>query len=1093
MRILPAAAMLLFSGIAFAQSVQPINSRELILAGSKQHDEGNFKQAINLYKQVPRNDTNYAWSLYETALSFSADSNNKSALRVIEEGLQLDNDDYEKNFMHLRGTVVDDEGNSERALRLYDSALLKYPNAQGVMLDKCITLIRLKKLKEAEKQLQNLLLTNPFYASAHFRLGTCALQQGKLMQAVMSYYTYLLLAPSGNYSGTIIKMLNSISKADESVLAMLQERSEQPSGNYAIMEQILLSKIALDKNYKIMTDLDDDIIRQLQVFMEKLKFEPSNNEFWMQFYVPYLKNVFEQHYFEPVVNYSFSNINIDKIQRYLKKNSKEVKEATTYIGTYLEKIRTTRELDLKKRTEMDGIYHYDNGVLFGKGVISKTGETTGYWEFFHSNGNLKSKGEFNSQGKKSGKWTYYYDNGTLSGYDNWINGDQSGEDLTYNKLGNLVTKINFTNGKINGEKKTFYALGMPYTITTFKDGVEEGKYTQYYNNGRIKVEATSQAGALQGIYKSYHYNGVVEMEANYEKDKLNGSYKSYFDNGKLELECTYALGELNGEVKNYFESGKLQKKSTYVNGVQEGEEFEYSEEGVVVYKTSYKKGKAADLARYYGEDGKLYSTFSFEGDKPREARYYDKSGKEISVSTRQSKQLDLTSYNEEGIRISKTLYNDKWEKLGTQTFYYPSGKTKETVEFQEGKQNGADIGYFPNGKKEYELNYKDDKKEGLARWYHQNGQLKSETWYTDGELNGNLIEYNEKGIITEINSYINGDQYGYKQSFLANGKPDDEDFFKYTSVFGLRQFDTTGKVILSLSLPNSTGAYKGIHFSGKPRFEGTYQQGNLQGKFTTYFFDGSVMTTRTYDGGYTNGPFREYFYSGQLATEGDYKMGRKTGLWKYYDAEGHLNREEPYVDGEINGKAVYYFENGKPERETEYKDGDRNGTFKRYALDGALACILYFKDNTPTGYSYEDKNGQMVPKITITAGTGKITTYFRNGNKSCEMEYADGKLNGDYKLYHSNGKLYYESKDEYGLTYGKLREYYIDGTLKTDYNYDLDNQDGPYKEFHPNGKVSEEGNFFLGYANGPRKFYDAQGKLIKTMNFYYGILLSVTK
>src|SRR5712671_6215974 len=152
---------------------------------------------------------------------------------------------------------------------------------------------------------------------------------------------------------------------------------------------------------------------------------------------------------------------------------------------------------------------------------------------------------------------------------------------------------------------------------------------------------------------------------------------------------------------------------------------------------------------------------------------------------------------------------------------------------------------------------------------------------------------------------------------------------------------------------------------------------------------------------------------------------------------------------------IYYHPNGKIEKELEYKNGQRNGVYKRYSEDGQLGSVIYYKEDIPVSYSYPDKNGQLVAPIKLTAGNGKVITWYANGNKSTEFEFAEGKMNGTYHVYHSNGKLFYEATDEYDITKGKTAEYYPDGSLRSEYNYYWDNADGPYKEYYNNGKLKE--------------------------------------
>ncbi|HWJ26000.1 MAG TPA: tetratricopeptide repeat protein, partial [Flavisolibacter sp.] len=234
-----------------AQNIQPVNSGEIISNGLSLHDKGKYKEAINLYRQVPRNDTNYAKALYEMALSLTTDSNFTEALNTCEKGMQLDNSPYESSFRILYGSILDDQGDQKRALQVYDSALIKYPQLQGLLQNRAITLMRMKKYDEAESILKGLIIKNPFFSNAHYRLGICELNKGQIVPAVMCLFTYLLNNPGGTYSNHAINLLDNISKSTDEIMEFINKRPEQPAGNFAVVEQIILSKIALDKNYKV--------------------------------------------------------------------------------------------------------------------------------------------------------------------------------------------------------------------------------------------------------------------------------------------------------------------------------------------------------------------------------------------------------------------------------------------------------------------------------------------------------------------------------------------------------------------------------------------------------------------------------------------------------------------------------------------------------------------------------------------------------------------------------------------------------------------------------------------------------------------------
>src|SRR5687767_10459288 len=123
-----------------AQSEKPlINSGALISDAIKLHDQGKYKDALAAYRQISRNDTNYVYALYEAALSLQADSQFVEAITFCEEGLKQKGErEREPDLYTQLGSLLDNVGNKERAMKVFDSALQKYPTHVLLLFNKAI-------------------------------------------------------------------------------------------------------------------------------------------------------------------------------------------------------------------------------------------------------------------------------------------------------------------------------------------------------------------------------------------------------------------------------------------------------------------------------------------------------------------------------------------------------------------------------------------------------------------------------------------------------------------------------------------------------------------------------------------------------------------------------------------------------------------------------------------------------------------------------------------------------------------------------------------------------------------------------------------
>jgi len=1077
-----------------AQENNPlINSAEYIKNAIELHDQKKYKDAISIYRKIDRSDTNYYQVVYELAYSLSADSQMTEALNMCLVGLQKPNS-YWPQLYTLYGNLLDDAGQTERALRVYDSGIALYPAFTSLRLNKGTTYLVLKKYKEAEAIFKECILINPYESSAHYKLGVSAMAQGKVIEAFLSYISYMLLQPTGKFQQAGIAQMNNISKSTDNIKELINNRNSDDEMPFALLEKIVLSKIALDKNYKPLIKLDDPITRQVQVMFEKMEYDESSTDFWMQYYVPLYVNIFKEKKFEPFIYRVFSGVDIEAIQSYLKKNKNDQQDMVNYLVAYYNQIRATRELNYAKRIKQLAIYHYEEGKLYGKGNATADGEKlTGSWEFCYSTGNIRSAGKFNDNGGKEGEWKFYHYNGKLRGKQLFKNDVQEGEEIFYFDNGIISSKGTLKNGMPDGETTTYYLVGSPKTTQNFKNGHLEGPRKTFYSNGNIRIIETYKADTLHGAYTSYYNTGVLESTATYNNGELDGPFKSYHENGKLGVEGLYKAGKINGPLKRYHSNGQLKSKENYVNGEMEGEYSEYYNNGVLFYTTIFKKGKQDAPTEYFAQDGKKFSVFNFDNNILKSAKYFDKSGKEIGLSERKGKKMDLTNFSPSGFKKLHAIYNDKGSIEGAETSYYTSGKVRSEVNYENGVQTGRSVYYYANGNKDSEIDYADGEKHGYGKFWYAHGQLRTEGWYQEGTAQGIWFEYDELGVLKAKTTYRDDDMDGYREEYFPNGKINNIAQYKLGWIENYIQFDTLGKEINRCEFKLGNGKIKTVYVNGKLAGEGEYKYGDLDGPYKFYFPDGSVSTTQFYKKGLLDSSLRSYYYGGKLATEGTYKLGNKTGTWKHNLENGKLDFTEIYVDGLLHGKKTYYYENGKIDTETDYYEGDRHGWLKKYDEDGNLIYQLRFEFDVPLAYTYLDKTGKLMPEIPIPGGNGKVKAYFSNGKISAEFEYIDGLLNGSNTQYNSNGKLKKQSTEDYNETQGAYKYFHFNGQLELDYNFLHDNLHGNVKVYNEKGILTQEGYYYNGSAHGIYKMYDDTGKIKETRTYYYGDLIEIKK
>lgn len=129
-------------------------------------------------------------------------------------------------------------------------------------------------------------------------------------------------------------------------------------------------------------------------------------------------------------------------------------------------------------------------------------------------------------------------------------------------------------------------------------------------------------------------------------------------------------------------------------------------------------------------------------------------------------------------------------------------------------------------------------------------------------------------------------------------------------------------------------------------------------------------------------------------------------------------------------------------REETWKDGLRHGAFKMYNKDGRLTEMIHYVDGKKQGM---------------------FTKYYTNGVKASECNMELGRRHGAFKIYNMNGRLIDNI-------------HYVDGK-----------KHGMFTRYHPNGVKARECNIELGRRHGLQTRWDEAGNVVEYISFVEGV------
>src|SRR5436190_14202766 len=256
------------------KDVELINSGEVLIKGAEYYEKGEFTNAIEEYKKISRNDTNYVVALVELSISYFKDKQYENAYDYSKKGLALKGS-YDANFYNTAGISLMNLEKYEEAEKILKEGLSKFPNDHLLYYNLGFQYEKQRKMDQAIKFYQNAIISNPFYANSHYRLGRIYAVNDKPIQAMLAFQTYLLLEPVGKSSFDVLRML------EETVNNLLpppgdSDRVELPKDNFEELQILIKSKVSLNKNYKNKTKLNHVLPKQVQLLLEKLTYDPND-------------------------------------------------------------------------------------------------------------------------------------------------------------------------------------------------------------------------------------------------------------------------------------------------------------------------------------------------------------------------------------------------------------------------------------------------------------------------------------------------------------------------------------------------------------------------------------------------------------------------------------------------------------------------------------------------------------------------------------------------------------------------------------------------------------------------------------------------
>jgi len=1089
----------LFSSNSQGQKQIPyVNSVDSISLGIDYADTGAYAKASSLYETVSENDTNYVLALLEDAVAKESTEEDSTAILLCRKGIAQATE-YTPDFYNTLASVYMDEGSYSDAVSLLrDTVLPKYSNIHKLYFTLGLAQYKMHNYADAITTFQKCIDLDIYDAVSHYYLGRCCLEQGRLIPALLSLQFYLVLQPQTNRSYTTIGLIEQMTgNKYQYNKSYAVNPSQYHDSAFTELDLLIRSKIAMNREYPAATDINYNFVKQIQLLLEQLKYIPNTGNYWMEKYVPFFTGIQQRKFLEPYMYFIMASVssNDESLQKGIIKNKKKIKEFAKYADGLLTTQRSKKEIMVDGKKVQVTCYYFDNNMIQSMGPENSAGKSVGDWTtYYRHSGALYIKGKYNDNGEREGKWQWFYNSGALKETDTYVNGKREDTSKLWYENGAPKAIYYMHNDMLDGSYKEFNNSGILSTSATYKQDKLTGPATYYYDDGKLHYTASYVDGKFEGQLKEFYISGQLKSVKTMQNNMKNGSHTNYWSNGKVKETGDYKDDKQIGHWKIYSVDGHLQKEGDFnQKGDPIGKWVFYFRNGKKDEVEPFSKnGEIDGIDSLFDKDGIVYEIQNYKAGVLQSYEFKDKSGKNITSGKIDGKTLAMNYFTPQGVKKTEGLYIDN-KKEGEWKYYDYYGKLATTENFYHDKLDGVTTYYYSNGKVKDSAYYTDDEKDGYYVSYHINGKMDIQGWFVNGNKEGDWNYYDLKGNLIKHYFYANGNLHGHSDFYDAKGLLSEQHFYRYGYIDKIFLFDSTGThIVYKYISDKGNGKYLYTYDNGNTSHEFSYVNGSMEGPEKRYFYNGKPSSEGSYLQGDLQGPSKGYYDNGNLRYSYTYDIGNCEDTGRSYYRNGNLEEVSTYLNGELDGMDKHYFENGKQDAISNYSEGELDGEYTA-TYDNITGGIFWLENGNIIAYSSADKDGKPLKRINLDNGTGDVTAYFPNGNKSIVCRYENGELVGKDLNYAPDGKVVSDKNYELGYRQGVQKYYYdSDTTLKEEDTYYYGDLDGPSCYYYKNGKLEHIEYYVLGSKTGTWRYYDEKGKLLKTAIYYDGVEITET-
>lgn len=316
------------------------NVDSLIQVGIKQHDRGEYKQAIETYQAALEINPTSVLANYELALTHERLKEYKRAIKYIDKVLDVDGEHLLEAYV-LKGSCLDYLGKSKQSIKLFKKGIRKFGEHYLLYYNLGVSYYKVRDLSKAEDALLEAIRVKPDHPGSHFILSSLMADQNQRVKSLLGLYFFLFVEANSERSKLAYELLQhllngSVTQDKEQPtqieIALSPKQLDEEFGIVNMRLSMSAATKYLDEN-KDKSELEMFITQTTSFFnMLKEKKGKKHKGVWWDVYVPLFSNLAQSEHMETYCYY-ISQASSEEAKEWVAKNNEQLNQ----LGIWLDK------------------------------------------------------------------------------------------------------------------------------------------------------------------------------------------------------------------------------------------------------------------------------------------------------------------------------------------------------------------------------------------------------------------------------------------------------------------------------------------------------------------------------------------------------------------------------------------------------------------------------------------------------------------------------------------------------------------------------------------------------------------------------------